>query len=110
MAFALMLAFQAAAQPPLPIDFDLARVRPIDSDLGRLPGNCRRGPDEEVVVCGSRPRGEYPYAEMERLFRIRPIRAEMRIGSMTGRAYVEQAAGDRGAVSNRVMFGIRLPF
>jgi hypothetical protein len=112
MALSLVLALQAAAQSPLPIDFDLSRLRPDEFALDRLPGSCRRGAGEEIVVCASRPSREaYPYAEMERLFRARPIRAEMRLGSnMTGRAYLEQGPGDRGAVSNRVMFGIRLPF
>ena len=110
MSLALMLALQTAAQPPLPIDFDLARVTPAESRLGRLPGTCRAGAGEEIVVCGTRPRGAYPYAEMERLFRARPIRAEMAIGTMTGRAFVEQVELDRGAVSRRLMFGISLPF
>ena len=109
MSVALMLAFQASAQAPLRIDFDLARVRPLDFDLGSLSGACRRGPGDEIVVCG-RPRSTYPYEEMERLFRIRPIRAETRIDNATGRAFVEQVAGDRGAVANRVMVGIRFPF
>ena len=77
MSLALMLAIQTAGQPPLRIDFDLARVTPADFDLGRLPGTCRGGAGEEIVVCGTRPRGAYPYAEMGRLFRARPIRAEM---------------------------------
>ena len=112
MALSLVLALQAAAQAPLPIDFDLSRMRPAGFELGRLPGSCARGAGEEIVVCASRPSGEaYPYVEMERLFRARPIRAEMGLGgNMTGRAYLEQVPGDRGAVSNRVMVGIRLPF
>ncbi len=109
MSIALMLALQASAQPPVRIDFDLARIRPLDFDLGALPGTCRRRAGDEIVVCG-RPRNTYPYAEMERLYGTRPIRAEARIGNMVGRAFVEQVAGDRGAVANRVMFGIRLPF
>ena len=112
MALSLVLALQAAAQSPLPIDFDLSRLRPDEFELGRLPGSCRRGASEEIVVCASRPSGEaYPYAEMERLFRAPPIRAEMGLGgNMIGRVFVEQGPGDRGAVANRVMVGIRLPF
>jgi len=111
-ALALVLALQAAAQPPLPIDFDLSRVRSADFVIGRLPGSCRRGNGEEIVVCGSRSGADaYPYREMERIFRARPLRAEIGLrGNATGRAYVEQATLDRGAVSTRVMIGLRLPF
>lgn len=112
MSLALIIALQTAATP-IPPDFDLARVKPIDSDLRTQPGSaCAPGEDGEIVVCGRRPGGgDYPLEAMGRLFATRPLVAEIGLGgTVTGRAYVEQVGMDRGAVSNRAMIGIRMPF
>ena len=117
MSLALMLVLQAAAPAapapaaPLPIDFDLARVRPTDLDVG-TGGGCRRDGASEILVCGQRPRGgAYPFAEMARRYATRPIVAEMGLGgNLTGDVHVESAPLDRGAVANRAMVRIRLPF
>lgn len=118
MSLALMLVLQAAAPAapapaaPIAIDFDLATVRPIDFDLrGDRPG-CRRDGASEILVCGQRPRGgAYPFAEMARRYATRPIVAEMGLGgNLTGDVHVESAPLDRGAVANRLMVRIRLPF
>jgi hypothetical protein len=94
-------------------DFDLAGVRPADDlDLLSAREACRRQSPDEILVCGRRRSADgYPMEEMERVFATRPIVAEMSIGGgAAGRAFVESAALDRGAVSTRVMVGIRLPF
>lgn len=111
MPIALILALQAAT--PIPPDFDLARVRPIDFDLWALRGpDCPPGEDNAIVVCGRRPTAAgYPLERMERLFAVRPIMAETRLsGDVRIRAFVEQVEVIPGQVSNRVMIGIRTPF
>ena len=118
MSLMLIAVVQAAAlrapERVVPADFDLADVRRADEprllfDPSR--GCTRRTPDE-ILVCGRRPADDYPIEEMARLFTPRRIVAETPLfgGAVTGRAYVESAPGDRGAVSNRVMIGITLPF
>lgn len=107
MSLALLLALQApaaAAAGPLPIDFDLARVRPSDP--------CKEPTGSEIVVCGRRQgRGGYPMAEMERRYRHKPLVAETGIGGgATARAYVEGVEIAPGVVSRRAKVGIRLPF
>ena len=118
MSLMLMAALQASAPVPpegvVPADFDLADL-PAASGQGSItdpPNACARRSADEILVCGRRPaRDEYPMEEMARLFAPRPIVAEMRIGgSMTGRAFVDSVTLDRGAVSQRVMFSITLPF
>jgi hypothetical protein len=113
MAVALLLAFQAAATPvpaaPVAINFDLAKLRPIDLDP--TPSRCRTGDSSEIVVCGRRGGGDYPYEEMERLFAVKPLIAEMDIGGgAKARAYAEGAEIAPGLVSKRVMFGINTGF
>jgi len=126
MALILVLALQAAAParalpatprwamiaPPagaagVPDDFDLASYapRPDPRCLGA-------GGGEEVVVCGRRGgTGTYPLARMTALYAPAPIRAEMDLGgNVQGNVHLESAPGDRGAVANRVMVGIRWPF
>ena len=112
MSPVLLLAAQTALAeaPPsvLPIDFDLARARPAQAR-----GDCSGSGGDEILVCGVRRSGTgpYPFAAMARLFAQGPIRAEMNLGSgATGRAFLQQQELDRGAVSNRVMIGIRWPF
>jgi len=120
MSLAFMLLVQAAAAaapPPLPptagllrIDFDLGRYRPAESGSGSCTG---AGADpEEVVVCGRRRQdGGYPFAEWARLFAPRPLVAEIGIiGNVRGDMHVESVVLDRGAVSNRVMLRLKLPF
>jgi hypothetical protein len=111
MPVALFLALQAA-QAPVPSDFDLARLRPIDFDLRGLRGaECEPREDGAIVVCGRRATPGYPLERMAREFATRPVVAEMGIaGNVTGRAYLEAFPMDRGAVSNRIMVGIKLPF
>jgi hypothetical protein len=119
MSLILLAAFQAAAPAtslaPVPLmrsDFDLADARPADgSDLLTGRQGCRREGSDEILVCGQRPSaGAYPMEEMARLFATRPI-AEMALGrGAVGSAFLESAGMDRGAVSTRVMVGIRLPF
>ncbi|MGZ8311195.1 MAG: hypothetical protein ACXWUX_11835 [Allosphingosinicella sp.] len=117
MSLILMAALQATAPVAstgvVRTDFDLADIRWTDEGPNGGPSlGCRRRSSDEILVCGRRPGGEdYPIAEMSRLFAQRPIVAEMSLGgSMTGRAFVDSAVLDRGAISNRIMFGIRLPF
>jgi hypothetical protein len=111
MSLTLMLALQAAAAPApaLPeIDFDLARYSRIELGLGR--DACRRG-GSEIVVCARRGAGAYPLEEMARIFEPGRLIAETRlIGNVMGGVRVESVPMDRGAVSNRVMVGLRLPF
>ena len=109
MSVLLSLALQAV---PIRTEFDLARVRPIDFDLRRLRGaQCAPSADSAIIVCGRRPSPGYPLEAMERLFAPRRIVAQTSLGgNVTGRAFVESAPMDRGAVSNRIMFGIKMPF
>ena len=113
MSLALMLALQAAAPaalPLAPIDFDLARHRPAEQ--GPTGRGCRADEPAPILVCGRRPSGGgYPMAEWARLFAPRPVVAQAELGGgVTTSAYVQQVGFDRGAVSNRIMVGIRLPF
>lgn len=120
MSLPLLLAFQtAAAAAPVPeivlapIDFDLASVRRLDPDRDAIRAQgCDRSDPDAIVVCGRRPTGgTYPVGQWERIFALDPIRAEMRLtGNMVGSAVVDQVVLDRGAVSNRVMLRIRMPF
>jgi hypothetical protein len=114
---ALQVAAPAAPSAPVPMlrtDFDLADVQL--AERGALSLNpdrgCSRSSADEILVCGRRPtRDDYPLEAMSRLFAPRPIVAEMSLGGgATGRAYVDQVTLDRGAVSNRIMFGITLTF
>ena len=115
MPLALILALQAAAAapasaPPLvQLDFDLARLSPEGFALsGRA---CSRGDPAAITVCGRRVAGAYPLAEMARIFEPGRLVAERRLaGNLTGNVHVESAPMDRGAVSNRAMVGLRLPF
>jgi hypothetical protein len=114
MSLAWFLAFQAAAAPapapgPLQLDFDLARLAP--AELGMTGRPCDRGGPSAIVVCGRRTAGAYPLAEMARIFEPGRLVAETRLaGNITGNVHVESVAMDRGAVSNRAMVGLRLPF
>ena len=120
MSLMLIAALQAAATAaPAPAsmvrtDFDLADIRPADRTGLTIdpPRDCRRSSADEILVCGRRPRrDDYPIEAMSRLFTPQPIVAEMSLGGgMTGRAYVESVTLDRGEVSNRIMFGITMPF
>lgn len=121
MSLTLVLALQTAVATPAPaappparppfamLDFDLARYRPADGD-----GRCAGAGAGEVLVCGLRRRGggAYPIDYWGRIFGPpAPIRAEMNLGgNVQGRIHAEAVTMDRGAVSNRVMVGIRMPF
>jgi hypothetical protein len=119
MALALFLALQAAeaSAPPaiLPITFDLARHQPADAEpVGWRDCSPADASDpSEIVVCGRRRAGseDYPYEEMERRYRQKPIMAEIGIGGgATARAYVDSVEMSGGQTSKRVMVGIKLPF
>ena len=107
MSLALLLALQAAPTAPterLPIDFDLAQVKPGD------PCRTGGGGGSDIVVCGRRP-GSYDYEKWERLFETGPLLAEKGIGPGTvARAYVESVAMPGGQVSKRAMVGVRVKF
>ena len=107
MALAVLLALQAAAPAPpaaAPIDFDLARVKPSDP--------CAGGATSEIVVCGRRPgRGDYDLEAWEKVFREKPLIAEIGVGGgAKARAYVESAPMPQGQVSKRAMVGIKIGF
>lgn len=107
MSLALLLALQAAPQAPagpLPIDFDLATIKPGD------PCRTGGGGGSDIVVCGRRP-GSYDYDKWERVFKTDPLLAEKSIGPGTVlRAYVESVAMPGGQVSKRAMVGVRVKF
>lgn len=117
MYMAFMLFVQAAAAPAAPpppgllrIDFDLPRYRPADGGSASCPGvDAAPG---EVVVCGRRRQGgNYPFAQWARVFATRPLVAEIGVGgNMRGDIHVESVAMDRGAVSNRIMVRLTVPF
>jgi hypothetical protein len=109
MSLVLLLALEAAPQasaaPPLPIDFDLARVKPADPCATGGAGG------SDIVVCGRRPRGDYDFEKWERVFRTGPLLAEKGVGpGAVARAYVESVAMPGGQVSKRAMVGIKLSF
>lgn len=121
MVLTLILAVQAVAAPAPPaaaprwaviapagtIDFDLARYGAVRDS------SCLGGADGDVLVCGRRRggTGSYDLDRWAAIFAPRPIRAEMDLGgNVQGRIHAEAVAMDRGAVSNRVMLGIRMPF
>lgn len=119
MSLTLILALQAVAAPAAPasqpprqgpaaaLDFDLARYRPATEGEG-----CGGRGAADVLVCGRRRGGAYPIEHWARIFGPEPpIRAEMGLGgNVTGRVYTDAVPMDRGAVSNRAMVGIKLPF
>jgi hypothetical protein len=113
MAFALLLALQGAAAPAppavAPLDFDLAELARRQANE---PGGCGPGPAGEILVCGRRPgNGDYPLEQWERVFREKPLVAEIGIGGgNTARAYTEQVDFGNGHVSKRIMVGVKLPF
>lgn len=83
--------------------FDLAGIRG---------GGCRGAAGVEVLVCAPRRGNGYPIDYWARFFPPEgPIRAEMNLGNgIQGRLYTDAVPMDRGAVSNRVLVGIKLPF
>ena len=117
MPTTLLLALQAAAAPVtmtgvLDLDFDLARY--AAAALGLDGSTCSRSDPSAIIVCARRPGGAYPLAQMARIFEPHQhLVAEARLtGNLTGNVHVEQGdmPPDRGAVPNRIMTGLRLPF
>lgn len=110
MSLALLIGLQAAAAAAPaaePSDFDLARYRRSEAQDCGTPGAA------EILVCGRRlNQATGPSAEMERRYGPRPLgKAEIGLGGgLVGRAFTESVAMDRGAVSKRLMIGIKLPF
>ena len=114
MSFGLMLILQGAAPPAAPSQA-AAPVRAIEFDLAALARRerCTGGEAADILVCGRRSDGGpgYPLEEMERRYRTEPLVAETRLfGQVMGDVHVESAPMDRGAVSNRVMVRVRIPF
>jgi hypothetical protein len=118
MPLTLVLALQAAAatapptSPPfLDLDFDLARY---NAELGLDDRGCNRSDPSAIIVCARRPGGgAYPLAQMARIFEPGRLIAETHLtGNLTGNVHVERGdiAADRGAVPQRIMVGLRLPF
>jgi hypothetical protein len=107
MSLALLLAFQAAPQAPvgpLPIDFDLAALKPGD------PCRTGGGGGSDIVVCGRRS-GDFDYEKWERVFRTGPLLAERSIGpGAVARAYVESVEMPQGQISKRAMVGVKVKF
>jgi hypothetical protein len=121
MSLSLLIALQAAPATAAPdasafaaIDFDLARYRPAGErrDPFGLARRCAGGDADPIVVCGRRPGGgAYPIGDWERIFAVEPLVAEMRLsGNVTADVHAESVTLDRGAVSNRAMVRIRIPF
>ena len=114
MPLVLLMALQAAAPAArvLDVDFDLARYSEVELGLGR--GACNRADSSAIVVCARRGHGAYPLAEMARIFEPhRHLVAETGLtGNLSGNVHVERGdfATDRGAVPQRIMVGLRLPF
>lgn len=108
MSLALLLALQAAPQAPsqpLPIDFDLAHVKPAE------PCATGGGGGSDIVVCGRRPRGDYDIEKWERVFKTKPLIAEKGIGrGATAGIYVDSVAMPGGQVSKRALVGIKVKF
>jgi hypothetical protein len=112
MPLILLLAIQTAAVPPAPIaeiDFDLARYS--RTELGWGENACRRDDPDAIVVCARRGTGAYPLDRMARIFEPHRIVAETRLtGNLMGNVHAESVPMDRGAVSNRAVVQLRLPF
>jgi len=110
MAFLLALQAAAASVPALPrIDFDLASYSQTELGLGR--GACRRDDPTAITVCARRGAGDYPLAEMARIFEPHRIVAQTRLtGNLVGDVHGESVTLDRGAVSNRAMARLTLGF
>ncbi len=107
MSLALLLALQGApgaSAAPLPIEFDLAEVKPVDP--------CTTGGGgSDIVVCGRRPRARFDFEKWEREFRTTPLLAEKPIGrGAVARAYVESVEMPGGQVSKRALVGVRIGF
>jgi hypothetical protein len=108
MALFLALALQAAAPAPnIPaVDFDLARIR--GSSRG---ATASRGEGPEIIVTGRRLPNAYRLPELTDHWRDRPIRAETSLGGgAVARSYLESKEFPAGQISQRIMFGIRMPF
>jgi hypothetical protein len=120
MSLALILALQAAvparATPahaaPVAIDFDLRTIRPGGFDLAAMAGSvlCGHASPGEILVCG-RHGGGYPLAAMARIFEPHPLVAQVGVaGNLSADIHTEARELAPGMVSNRIMFGLRLPF
>ena len=106
MALALLIAFQAAASAPVPIDFDLAKL-PADG-LGF--NRCVRHGAGDIVVCGRRGDG-YRITALDGRFDEKPLVAETSIApGVSVRAFGDSADMPGGHVSKRALVGVRVKF
>ncbi|TFI58381.1 hypothetical protein E2493_10380 [Sphingomonas parva] len=110
MQAALLMMLQASATPPLPSDFDLARLPEPRPDLSAA---LRCPPDrgDEIVVCGRRPKGEDYPIDRKADYAAKPIRAEKDLGGgATGGIYVDSVAMPGGQISKRITVGVKVAF
>jgi len=73
---------------------------------------CARGPNNEIVVCGTRP-GESPYRlpELADKYRQKPLRAETDvIPGVHAQAHVQSEKRNDGYVVKRLMLTLSTPF
>jgi hypothetical protein len=101
MLYLLMLSAKVAAGVPA-IDFDLRSLKPAP------PAACNNRPGEDIVVCGRADRRlrNLPEARVGAL-----PKAEMDVGRGAKlRAEAQSRTLDRGAVSQRAMITLAVPF
>ena len=111
-ALLIMLQASASASSPVPSDFDLAALPEERPDLSAaLRCGPERGEEEEIVVCGRRPKGEDYPIDSKADYARKPLRAEKDLGGgATGGIYVDSVAMPGGQVSKRITVGVKLSF
>jgi hypothetical protein len=73
---------------------------------------CARGPNNEIVVCGTRP-GENPYQlpELADKYRQKPLRAETDVfPGVHAQAHVQSEKRGDGLVAKRLLVTFSVPF
>ena len=104
MRLAVMMAVQAVAGPPLPVDLRPVRPTPVATPCGES--------DEsgDIVVCGrARAADRLPRLD-ESKYANKPVRATTRIGKVGVAAVAEQGTLPNGQSSPRAMLRLKLPF
>lgn len=115
MSLSLLLALQAAT-PMLTDrqlqDFDLKEFERA-AEAGPGPGarrRCASDDPNQIIVCGSRGQGQR-LEPLPDIYEKGPIMAETRLfGRVTGCVCLEKATMPGGAVSNRIVVGLKMPF